>query len=664
MWQCVGSHHHQGRQISVQCTESPSFQQIVMRDEDHRSEGVQQKYVVITCNYVAREFGVNKCMTVRDAKEKCPQLVLVSGEDLTHYREISYKVTELLEEFSPKVERLGFDENFIDVTELVDKKLQELDQQIDNTLEVSGHVYNDQIISLSDRIHQQMVAGSHVAADIRAAVFSRLGLTGCAGIASNKLLSKLVSGTFKPNQQTVLFPESSGHLINSLSHVNRIPGIGYKTAQHLEGLALTNICALQSCPINVLEKVLGVSVAHRIQKLSRGEDDSPVTPSGPPQSLSEEDSFKKYSTVSEVRIKTEELLRNLLNRLSADGRSPHTLRLTIRQFTPTNKYFNRESRQCPIPTHVMQNLSSDRSAAVSPLMDLLMKLFEKMIDVKKPFHLTVLNVCFSNLKATKSSSRNSIGFYLSQKKEWSGDTCLSSQVTGAQAKQGLNVQNNLPSSKSPASSSSAVEIDPPASLSLPENIDMDVFSQLPEDIKREILCSPRTGRTHKNSQSSSSKGIQNFFTKANTGHQLCSGRDGGHSLSVEADNSSKGTDRGSSDIYPELSVWSPSSVSPRTCTAGISMQNKCDNTDPGVPMDCADSGDRETVALFPKSVDLNVYSQLPAELQKELMTEWKHQKLTPKITVKKSHEKTKTPKGQRLNAATQPNNLLKYFKPG
>lgn len=37
--------------------------------------------------------GVTKLMSVANAKEKCPQLVLVKGEDLTHYREMSYKVT-------------------------------------------------------------------------------------------------------------------------------------------------------------------------------------------------------------------------------------------------------------------------------------------------------------------------------------------------------------------------------------------------------------------------------------------------------------------------------------------------------------------------------------------------------------------------------------------
>lgn len=42
---------------------------------------------------MARDLGVTKLMLVTDAKEKCPQLVLVKGEDLTHYRETSYKVT-------------------------------------------------------------------------------------------------------------------------------------------------------------------------------------------------------------------------------------------------------------------------------------------------------------------------------------------------------------------------------------------------------------------------------------------------------------------------------------------------------------------------------------------------------------------------------------------
>ncbi|XP_027724850.1 DNA polymerase iota isoform X4 [Vombatus ursinus] len=247
--------------------------------------GVQQKYLVVTCNYEARKLGVKKLMSVRDAKEKCPQLVLVNGEDLTRYREISYKVTELLEEFSPVVERLGFDENFVDITQTVEKRLHQLQSDDYSVLAVSGHVYNNQSVNLNDVLHVRLLIGSQIAAEMREAIFNQLGLTGCAGVASNKLLSKLVSGTFKPNQQTVLMPESCQDLIGSLDHIKQMPGIGYKTTKRLESLGISSVHDLQTFSPEILEKELGISVAQRIQKFSFGEDNSPVTPSGPPQKM-------------------------------------------------------------------------------------------------------------------------------------------------------------------------------------------------------------------------------------------------------------------------------------------------------------------------------------------------------------------------------------------
>ncbi|KAL7989133.1 hypothetical protein Chor_008052 [Crotalus horridus] len=204
--------------------------------------GVQQKYLVVTCNYEARNLGVKKLMGVKEAKEKCPDLVLVNGEDLTKYREFSYRVTELLKTFTPLVERLGFDENFVDITELVEKRLIEWKKATLPKISVSGHVYNNQAVDFQDPIHVRLAVGSQIAEEMRDAMCSRLGLTGSAGVATNKVLSKLVSGTFKPNQQTVLLPE------------NR------------------------------------------------------------PNSLSDEDSFKKCCSEAEVKKKIEELLTNLLDR--------------------------------------------------------------------------------------------------------------------------------------------------------------------------------------------------------------------------------------------------------------------------------------------------------------------------------------------------------------
>lgn len=73
--------------------------------------------------------------------------------------------------------------------------------------------------------HPRLALGSHIAAELRDAIHSKLGLTGCAGIATNKLLAKLVSGTFKPNQQTTLLPENVSDIMGCLSGLRKIPGI-------------------------------------------------------------------------------------------------------------------------------------------------------------------------------------------------------------------------------------------------------------------------------------------------------------------------------------------------------------------------------------------------------------------------------------------------------
>jgi DNA polymerase iota len=87
--------------------------------------GIQQKNIVVTSNYKAREFGVKKCMLISEAKKLCPDLVLANGEDLHDYRQVSYKVTNLLHKYSPLVERLGLDENYIDVTTLVNERVKQ-----------------------------------------------------------------------------------------------------------------------------------------------------------------------------------------------------------------------------------------------------------------------------------------------------------------------------------------------------------------------------------------------------------------------------------------------------------------------------------------------------------------------------------------------------------
>ncbi|XP_059750525.1 DNA polymerase iota isoform X4 [Balaenoptera ricei] len=570
--------------------------------------GVQQKYLVVTCNYEARKLGVKKLMNVRDAKEKCPQLVLVNGEDLTRYREMSYKVTELLEEFSPIVERLGFDENFVDLTEMVEKRLEQLQSDEPSALTVSGHVYDNQ-------------------------------------------------------------------------------RIGYKTTKRLEALGISSVRDLQTFSSKILEKELGISVAQRIQKLSFGEDNSPVTPSGPPQSFSEEDSFKCSSEV-EAKNKIEELLASLLNRVCQDGRKPHTIRLIIRRYS-SEKHYNRESRQCPIPSHIIQKLGIGNYDVMTPMVDVLMKLFRNMVNVKMPFHLTLLSVCFCNLKALNTAKKGTIDYYLtpslsttsrsgkhsfkmkdthmedfSKEKETNWDFLPTGRIestrTGESPPDTTSFSKEKDSNEFPLSS-------------LPEGIDQEVFKQLPVDIQEEILSGKSREKVQGKGSLScplhASRGVLSFFSTKQMQDGSLNPRD--HLSNTKQISSVSPCEPGTSGLnsssssyvsnQKDYSHYIDSSLKDELMSQGPkeSQGFHFSKTDPAVPVfhsfpnlqseqlfskTCTTDSHKQPMATvfihegltenreqdsteekvtFPSDIDPEVFYELPEEVQKELLADWK-----------------------------------------
>ncbi|XP_060071164.1 DNA polymerase iota-like [Ylistrum balloti] len=383
--------------------------------------GIQQKYIVVTCNYVARRYGVTKLMGINEALDRCPNLVLVKGEDLTHYRQVSYRISEFLQQYTHHVERLGMDENFLDVSDLVKQRQESghsrsdvmghqfLLEQDNNTLEDDkGNVCRLTVCNCGCR--ERLTVGSQIAADIRDALHQELDITCCAGISYSKLLSKLVAGKHKPNQQTTLFPEQTAKFMATVGQVRRIPGIGSTTSKKLAALGIVTLQDLQQFDLSVLKQELGPKQAVVIQQLSFGIDDSPVVTFGRPQTLSDEDSFKRCSTIEDARSKVKELLTSLTKRLLDDGRTPQTLRLTIRKLTTADKkWTNRESRQCPIPGHVMSSLSSDKlERLIDHLEEITMTLFSKLVNIKDPFHLTLMNIAFCSLV---EKSKNAISSF-------------------------------------------------------------------------------------------------------------------------------------------------------------------------------------------------------------------------------------------------------------
>ena len=73
---------------------------------------VQQKHIIVTCNYEARRRGLHKLQLIRDARRICPDVIIELGEDISRFRDASKELYNFVKEYSwnGKIERLGFDE--------------------------------------------------------------------------------------------------------------------------------------------------------------------------------------------------------------------------------------------------------------------------------------------------------------------------------------------------------------------------------------------------------------------------------------------------------------------------------------------------------------------------------------------------------------------------
>jgi len=283
-----------------------------LRDTSLREKplGITQKYLVVTCNYPARNAGVTKLMNIEEAKKKCPELVLVPGEDLTPYRRASESVSRVLRELGSPTQKVGMDEVFLDVTSLCKDMLRNFRAAAKKEeigafhLKWCGHVHRSRHTVRSESRHRPMdlradtcmgengnapiklleaecdsdlllMAGSMLAADARAAVREKTGVRMSAGIAHNRLLAKLASGLHKPDDQTSLPSSEASGFIRPLP-VQVLRGAGYKTCCDLKSIGIETVAHLRAASKQRLMALLGDRVGAQLYEASRGRDRSVV----------------------------------------------------------------------------------------------------------------------------------------------------------------------------------------------------------------------------------------------------------------------------------------------------------------------------------------------------------------------------------------------------
>ncbi len=254
--------------------------------------------VVAAASYEARRFGVRSAMPMRQAMDRCRELVVVRPR-FDVYRAVSRQIHEVFAEHTDLIEPLSLDEAYLDVT--VNRK--------------------------------GMATATEVAEAIRAAIRSRTGLTASAGVSGNKFLAKLGSGMNKPDGMTVIRPDRGADFVADLE-VGRFHGIGPATAARMERLGIRTGRDLRRQTVEFMTETFGKSGTY-YRDIAWGIDERPVVPDRERKSYGSENTFERdLSSREDIVRELDDIIERVWSdreRIRRDGRTV-TLKVKYRDF--------------------------------------------------------------------------------------------------------------------------------------------------------------------------------------------------------------------------------------------------------------------------------------------------------------------------------------------
>lgn len=195
--------------------------------------------IVLTATYPAKRRGVKTGMAIWQAKQKCPDLVVLPP-DMSEYIRISRMAREIYEDYTDQVEPFGLDENWLDVT---------------GSAELFGG---------------PMAIAKMISGRIR----FELGITVSIGVANNKITAKLGSDYKKPDAITRIEQDNYRELVYPLP-VEDLLYVGPATSRKLRAIGISSIGGLAEAPEDVLIRRLG-KMGAVLSVFAQGRDASPV----------------------------------------------------------------------------------------------------------------------------------------------------------------------------------------------------------------------------------------------------------------------------------------------------------------------------------------------------------------------------------------------------
>lgn len=257
--------------------------------------GTGGRGVVASASYEARAFGVHSAMPVGEARRRCPSLTVVSPEH-GRYGEVSRSVFDIMRSFTPIVEGISIDEAFLDVSGL--------------------------------RLHYP--SPEVVAAEIREAIRSHVGIPSSVGIAATKFIAKLASKHAKPDGMLRVASGTELEFLHPLD-VGELWGVGSASRRQLDDLGIRTIGDVARAPLSLLEARLGTASARHLSDLSRAVDPRRVEDGGVARSISAENTFgSDLSTIDVIERETLRLCDQVAARLARSQVAGHIVTLKVR----------------------------------------------------------------------------------------------------------------------------------------------------------------------------------------------------------------------------------------------------------------------------------------------------------------------------------------------
>ena len=276
-------------------------------------EKSSKRGIVVTANYVARQYGVHSAMPLMQAKKKCPHLVVASANfDL--YRKISQQFIQLLHEYSDQVEKASIDEAYVDVT----------------------HLYQE--------IHPL-----HLAQQIQQRIFNELKIGCSIGVAPNKFLAKMASDMKKPNGITVLRKRDLPHILWPMP-IEEMFGVGKASSPKLKQLGINTIGDLVHYKdVDKIEQLFGHHALKWIEN-AKGNDQNPINPNKyeVPSSIGHSTTFSKdYCFAEEIKAEAKRMCIKTSNRLKKYGLYAKTISIQLKD-TSFKQITRSQTVQIPI----------------------------------------------------------------------------------------------------------------------------------------------------------------------------------------------------------------------------------------------------------------------------------------------------------------------------